>query len=257
MNKNRLLLFAFVVLSLTIDAQVTLKNPVICHDNSGYLKCYNDGMFKLYFSKGKFTHLDAIDSSFSYLDETKTFTFYSYYPGKPSERIQLQLLPRSIKVIKGAQVREITSMKENLNWLEDFYLSADSAIDRLYFFVPGPKKFRIDVHDLHKGWSWDILMVQPIWILIKFNLYKKNRLEMVIVRDDSLRYGMSVSTTFRSLKKLWQLQAWYTETIIDTNRNTRLTRNVKLENPYHYYYRKNGRLNKKKTVSEIKDCSCE
>lgn len=121
----RLLLFSFIVfISSNVVGQITLKNPQICHDGEGYLKCCYDGSYILKFDKGNFKTFSSFDSNLKYSDIDKTLTFYSVDPIDESrDTVQIRLQPHSILITNGKLQKEITSFPSTPSSFDDFHVS--------------------------------------------------------------------------------------------------------------------------------------
>ena len=91
-----------LLFSISTQAQLTVRNPEICHTTDGYLKCYNDGFYKLFFSKGNFKYFVSADSSIRYSEDSKTIAFIpeSLFNSSQVEMIEIQLLSHSIMEIQ-------------------------------------------------------------------------------------------------------------------------------------------------------------
>jgi hypothetical protein len=245
-HKYILLICLLSIICWPATGQLSLKSPQICHDDNGFLKCYFDGEYRLYFANGNFTNLLSDDSAIKYSDSEKTLSFYSM-PLK--ETVQVKLLQHSILITKEGQKKEITSFPSVPITLHGFYMGtySDDNVGRgLAFWAAGKKWVQIEVWPFKESWSWKIMVRDSTEkLLLDYNSYKENRIESIMLMDDSLGYAMSVSMTFKSLRKLWWLRAFPT----DAKKNTSI--------PYWYYYNTNGKLDKKRTASDIKICNCE
>lgn len=258
---KQLLLAAVLLISiasLSAQEQISIKNPEVCHGRDGYLKCYNDGYFKLYFDNGNFRHLTTTDSNFYYSDTDKTISFLaSKGPGSTSKLVQLSLLPHSILFKEGTKTLEITSLQQLPTSLNEFPVQSYSSggFTRGFIFHSGEKNITLEMSTWGKRWSWNIIVKETaLSFLLSYNSHRRNRVYNILIQDDSLRFGTSISMTSRSLKKLWMLRSWYAEVVEKNGRS--IIRQVPLDNAYRYEYRKNGRLKIKETTGLVKDCEC-
>jgi hypothetical protein len=250
-----LLLFLF-----SVKGQVSLKHPKICHDKDGFLRCYYDGSYLLKFESGNFKTLVTADSSIKYSDDDKMFTFYSSSFTFPEtiDTIHLKLLPHSIIISNDLKQKEITSLDQDLKDLDDFHIGTYSVDYKVSGFVfwAGNKYIKVAVWTWGKAWSWDIVIQESHQVFgISYNSFHKNRVEFVGIQNDSLRYGMSISMTFKSLKKISWLRTEYIDTV--TVNGKPVITDLLVGDRYWYYYKKNGKLDSKKTVGEMKLCDCQ
>ena len=249
-----------LLFSISTQAQLTVRNPEICHTTDGYLKCYNDGFYKLFFSKGNFKYFVSADSSIRYSEDSKTIAFIpeSLFNSSQVEMIEIQLLSHSILLKKGKQSLNITSMQDIPSTLNEFSLNTYSSATNIkgFTFYAGGKFIKIEINTSGKQWSWDIVLKEnQQFFIIAYNVFRNNRVQHIFVQNDSLRYGMSVSMTFKSLKKIWFLKADYVEKVQYGNKQ--LIKSVPLDNAYKYEYKRNGKLKTNKSIGNIKVCECQ
>lgn len=257
-------LLTFVLLFLYINSaigQLSIKNPQICHDKDNYLKCYNDGTYILKFGNGDFKGFMTSDSTVIYSNIEKEFTFYrkSFLNPTLVDTVKLKLLPKSILVQKGQTILEINSLAqipEKLYELGIGTFATDNKVDGFVYYS-GDKYFEIKVWTYDKIWSWDIKIKQPKQrFAILYNNYKNNRLDLIFIQNDSLKYGMVLGTTFKSLKKIDRLKSDYTDSV-GTLKGFTVISSVPLDKYYDYEYDKKGRLKTKTVVGELKLCECD
>jgi len=173
--------------------------------------------------------------------------------------IQIQLLSNSILLKEDSKTLEIVSLKNIPDKIREFSIgpySIDSIV-RGFIIYAGKRDIKIDISTYMKNWSWEIVIKEPNqYFFIDYNPVRKNRMENIMMQNDNLKHGMSISMTFKSLKKIWLLEAGY----IDVTRNintSSLIRGIPPENYYSYTYNKAGKLKKKKIVGEINLCDCK
>jgi len=171
----------------------------------------------------------------------------------------LKQLAKSILLKKGTSSLEITSMKELPKEIEDYgvgYYSIDKVIRGLTFWS-GDKYIKLEVWTYGKTWSWTIIMKDDSrHFAIDYNGYRNNRVEHIFIQDDSLRYGMSISMTFKTLKKIWWLESSYVDTVRTLQNGTPVIGGIPLEPYYKYEYSKSGKLKTEKGIAELKLCEC-
>ena len=161
----------------------------------------------------------------------------------------MKLLPHSILITKGSKQIEIDSLPNSPVSFHDFHVGAYTVnnIGRgLTFSTAGNRHVEVEVWTWKEGWSWKVVVRKdPHALLIAYNAFQKNRIERIMSLDYNLKLGMSVAMTFKSLKKLGRLNSFYLD--IDAK---------PIDNPYSFRYKKNGKLNKKKSLGEIRICDC-
>ena len=254
------LLFVTLHFTIYVNGQYSLTKPLICHDKDNYLKCYNDGDYLLSFANGYFKKFKTTDNSLAYSDPDKTITFlHKTYSNLKVDTIQILLLPKSILLKKGASTLEITSLDNIANGLEAYGVSTylvDNYVRGLVFWA-GDKYIEIEVWDKWKSWSWKILLSdKDKRVLIKHNGYKSNRVDHIFVQDDNLRYGVTIPTTFKSLKKIYKLESYYLDSTGNMTNGWNIPGADSLEKLYGYYYDKKGKLRTGKIFGELKLCDC-
>jgi len=241
--------------------QLSLKNPQICHDKDNYLKCYNDGTAILKFGSGDFSEFITSDSTVFYSNIDKAFTFYKKSTLNITlvDTIQLKLLTKSILVQKGHSVLEINSLAQIPSKIYELGVGTYATDNKVegFVFYSGDKYFEIKVWTYGKIWSWDIQMKENRRrFSIQYNSYKSNRLSIIFIQDDSLRYGMVIGTTFNSLKKISRLYSNYTDSVGTYNGITAIG-SIPLDKYYFYNYNNAGKLKTKTVVGELKLCECD
>jgi hypothetical protein len=256
----RLLFYSLLsVPSFSSFGQINLLNPRVCHDKIGYLKCYYDSSYRLEFDHGNFTGFSTPDSNLNYSDADKRLTFLSIYPnGVPKDTVQIKLLRHSIIITNGSLKKEITSLPTTATSLNDFHIGTYTVNNKargLTFWAGSNRCVEVEVWPWEQGWQWDITVRQLNQTFkIKYNGFQKNGVESIYLRDDSLRKGMAASMTFKSLKKLVWLRSLYIDTI--TVHGKTVAKGMRTDNPYYYHYKKSGKIDKGKSVGEIKVCAC-
>lgn len=262
--------FLFLVLITTasyVEAQLNIRKPLICHDEDNYLRCYNDGTFILNFDKGNFKKFSTVDSNINYSDATKTLNVIGKLDpfATDVDTFEIKLRSRSIYINKGASTLELTSD----TILPEIYsigfgtqlirfdtLECDRRFTSLVLHIDR-KEVEFQISTFWETWSWNIIIRQPRYTAaISYNGYKKNRFENVFIRDDSLKYGTSISATFRSLKKISELHSLYVDTIM-IHSELGYGDIIPLEDGYSYRYKKNGRLKTVRPPNDFKKCDCD
>lgn len=261
MKIRPILYFAVLLFTQSIYGQLSLTNPIVCHDKDNFLNCYNDGTYILTFGNGNFKEFKTADSVVKYSDIDKTLTFYQKNVDASStvDTIQIIQLPKSIVFKKGTAALEVTSLKiipnEIYNYLVGTY-SIDNDVMGLSFWV-GDKYFKIAIWTYGKVWHWDIIMKESNRsFIIGYNGFRHNRIEHIFIQDDLLRYGMATSMTFKTLKKIWHLESLYVDTLRTFDNGTPVIGSIQLDKNYKYEYGKKGKLKTDKIVGELKLCDC-
>lgn len=255
------LFLLYIVISYSANGQLTLKNPAICHDADGYLKCFNDGKHIATFSNGNLKEFRTADGLFWYTDADKTINFCNKSWDMPSQldTVQIKLLPKSVLLTRKGQTLTIDSLKNLPTGLRRFFVGpwSDNGYTRGLTFYSGDRFFRIIISTYPRNWSWDIAMFRrEERFVIAYNAYKENRFERMFIDDDSLRYGWAFSTTFKSSKKLWQLETLYVDTLRYVGESPVIGA-VPQDKNYYYEYDRAGKLKNQKTVGELKLCNCD
>jgi len=265
-----------MILSFSANGQLSLKNPSICHDKEDYLRYYNDGTYIFNFEKGNFKEFTTADSTVRYSNFEKTITIYKKPSGSNTEidSLQIKLLPQSILLKKGNVETEIKNFKEEVNpvikeffyrfwrydkWIYGFSMNYDYPTG-LSLYVDG-KKFDINVDVFTKKWCWDIFMKKQSEKLdIRYNGYFNNRLEPIDILDTSFRYGMAAFVSSEPKNKIYRLWSFNIDSaehyhIAGYERNMKeMSGGIPIDKMYRYEYYKNGKLNQKESIGELKLC---
>jgi hypothetical protein len=259
--KSVFLIFLVLIhFSISVEGQLNIKNPQICHDRNNFLTCYNDGQIILKFGNGDFKEFISADSSVKYSEADRTITFYrrSYSNPLLIDTVYVTQLPKSIMLKKRASSLEINSLADIPASIREFHIGAysiNNTVKGLSFGV-GEKSFVIEIWTYEKTWSWDIKMWQEDQILaFLYNKFLKNRLSHIVIKDFALKYGMAVGTTYRSLKKIRRLESVYVDTMTFEGRT--VIGDYPLDKYYYYDYNKRGKLKSyPPVVGELKLCDC-
>jgi hypothetical protein len=256
------LYFTVSLFSKSVCGQHRLTNPLICHDKDNYLRCYNDGNYILTFGNGNFKEFRTSDNSLKYSEVDKTIVFIHerrIYGSLIVDTIQLIQLPKSIILKKRSSSLEITSLKEVPKEIEEYgvgWYSIDNVVRGLTFWS-GDKYVELEVWTYGKTWSWTIIMKdKQRRFAVDYNSYRNNRVEHIFIQDDSLRYGMGISMTFKTLKKIWRLESSYVDTVRTLENGTPVIGRIPLDKYYRYEYNKAGKLKTENRVGELKLCDC-
>jgi hypothetical protein len=265
-----------MILTFSANGQLSLKNPSICHDKEGYLRVYNDGTYILNFEKGNFKEFTTTDSTVRYSNVEKTTTIYKKPSGNNAEidSLQIKLLPQSILLKKGNVETEIKNFKEEVNpvikeffyrfwrydkWIYGFSMNYDYPRGLSFYF--NGKSLDIQVDIFEKKWSWDIFIdKQSENLSIRYNGYFKNRLESIDLLDTCLQYGMWAFMNSKLNNKIKSLGSFYVDSLqnyhyvaYDNCIKARIPE-ILLSKMYSYKYYKNGKLNRKRSICELKLC---
>jgi hypothetical protein len=256
MKKVPALLLCLLALILTAKAQISVTNAQICHDSSKFLRCYNDGYFYLGFDRGDVKLLRTSDSDFTYDPVNKAITFHL----KGNETIQLKLLPKAVLAKNSNDSLQIDSVNEFPQKLAAFHISTEKRHDQrglLRIDVNG-KNFSVEISTAYNKWSWEIYMVHgDRRLVVKHDPLKQNRLANIYLDDDKLKYWVSVSTAFKTKKKVWQLSASYYVDAVTPTSSGNVYRPVPRPKEFVYEYDKKGRLKHGYGKATLKYCSCE
>jgi hypothetical protein len=254
------LLFLSVIISHTSKAQLSIKNPQICHNQEKHLACINDGDFLLTFANGEFLELKTSDSMVKYSNLSRTITFLSkeFKPQVHFDTITISLLQNSILLKKGKELHEMDSLSKLKEVLHSFGVgntSINGSINGLAFSV-GDKIFKVEISTFYKRWAWDIRIEKEAkTVLLEYNGAKHSRLNRIYVRDENLRYGLVVSTSFRTLKKVESVESLYSDTV-NMNDVTTRTNIIPQSQGFYFNYKKSGKLKSERQKRELKLCDC-
>lgn len=257
----RQFIFSCLMLHLAqyVSGQLSLKNPQICHDKENFLSCYNDGKYVLHFSHGTFKEYFSADSSVHYSEADRTITFYppSHTRAATADTVKITLLPKALLLRNGTSTLEITDLKnipDNIGLFSVGVKSTDQNVDGISFQA-GSESFEITIWTYYKDWSWDIKAWDgDQFFAILYNNFKKNRLGYIFIKDFSLKYGMAIRTTFKTLKRIDRLESAYVDTLT-VNGHTSI-QEYPLDKYYFYEYDKAGKLKTNSVVGELKLCEC-
>jgi hypothetical protein len=223
-------------------------------------------MFVLNFEKGNFKEFKTFDSTIKYSNADKTLTIIGKLDSFESltDTFEVTLRPHSVYIKRGAFALELNSDTIRPEIFSIGFgtvtvrfdtLESDRRFTSLILNLD-KKEFEFKISTVWKTWSWDIIIRQPRYIAaISYNGYKKNRFENAFIRDDSLKYGTSVSTTFRSQQKISELHSLYVDTIM-VHGDVGYGNIIPLEQNYSYQYKKNGKLKTIHPSKDIRKCDC-
>jgi hypothetical protein len=248
----------FIALTFSCYGQRRMNNPQICHDPKNYLKCYNDGTYHISFGNGNFKEIKT-DSTFIYSDIEKTFTFYrKSLTSTLIDTLKIKQFPHSVLLINGTEQFEITDLSNISSRIKDFGLgtyTVDGVVRGLSFNV-GEKFFKIEIWTYGKIWQWSFIMKQfNQRLTIQYNGYRNNRIESIIIQDDDLKYGIAISMTFRTLKKIKRFISFYAA--LEDRTSATSYSIIPLDKSYKYEYNKSGKIIPAKVIGNFQICNCE
>jgi len=258
MKHQPVFFLAIFVLTLSANGQLSLKNPQICHDYNNYLSCYNDGSYVIRFKNGNFKEVKTTDGIIKYSDADKTLTFYQKSEVNPSQddTVQIKQLPHSILLTKGASRLEISSLSAIPPEINSYFVYSytQDSVDRGFAFPVGNRWVEIEIWTEGKSWSWNLFVkeVEQKFGII-YNADMNNRVESIIIQDDSLKYGMAVFMTNRTLRKVRQLISSYVA--LDQGASGISGNIIPIDNSYRYEYDDNGKL--EEAAGRVRVCSCK
>ena len=235
---------------------ITLKNPQICHDK--YLRpvCYNDGTYIFQFEDSRFSGFTLADSTVSYNEKEKALTVYRYGNTKILSPITIRLEQYSYSFYLGNSLiaqDKITPIFSSIGDF-DFRMGTGRFFDTINFRT-GDKYFTIkvskNISGPKKGWRWEIIEKHGSTKTGFIYNWKNNELANIYMQDERSKYGMSLSTTFKTSKRIWFIESSYVEEI-DGVITTR-----PYVQQYRYAYNKSGKLIDKKSIGVVNFCSCQ
>ena len=182
------LYFFCCFLSFIADAQVSLQNPFICHDNNGYLRTYYDSTYLIKFKEGKFEGFSSADSMIQFSDSSRIIVFvhkslvvkywydsitnnlgdsgdkvtnsrsrYRFEETWVLDTVSIRILKNSIILRKKDSVVVLTSMKKLPNSIGYFHISTSMKGEYLegFVFYSGSKECKLDILESSRNkWSW-------------------------------------------------------------------------------------------------------
>jgi hypothetical protein len=257
MTIKPILYLTVLLFSTSIYGQISLTNPLICHDKDNYLKCYNDGTYRLTFGNGNFNELKT-DSTFIYSDVDKSFAFFrkTLYP-LSFDTLTIKQLSHSILLTNGTEKLEITDLTNISSRLNDFGVGTYSldGVIRGLSFNSGDKFFKIEIWTYGKTWHWSFIMKQfNQRLTIDYNGYRGNRIQNIIIQDDDLQYGIAISTTFKTLKKIKRFISFYAP--LEQRTSATSYSIIPLDKSYKYEYNRRGKLITKTVIGNLEVCNC-
>jgi hypothetical protein len=253
-----ILAFSFLVLTISVSGQLNMVKPIICHDGQNYLSCYNDGTYHMTFGNGNFREV-KVDSTFIYSDFNKTFTFYRKSPDSSLfDTLIIKQLPHSVLILDGTNKFEITALSSISSEISDFGLGTyteDGVVRGLSFNV-NDKFFKIEIWTYGKTWQWNFSMKQFNQRLgIDYNGYRGNRIQSIIIQDDDLQYGIVISMTYKSLKKIARFMSFYAP--LEQRTSATSSSIIPLDRSYKFEYTTSGKAIPRKTVGKLQVCNCK
>jgi len=247
--------FLLAAMSFQSYGQASLKKPLFCHDKNRQLSCYDDGEYLLHFNKAQLSNFLTVDSSIRYNVKSKLLEIYNYLGSDHTSVLPVKIqLYKSIIVSYGSQQIVIDSTNNTgfvLNKIQ-FSRFTGPALYQIVFWL-GKKIIYLDIDDAKwtkRGkWNWDIFIRGgESTFHIKYS-YKKHRPETISRQDDSLKYGVTMYTRFKTSKRLWFIQPTFYE-------ETSKAHVLNILSEYYFRYNRWGKLRRKKSFGEIKNCAC-
>ncbi|MDI3319848.1 hypothetical protein [Pinibacter soli] len=249
-------------LTTQIHGQLSMKDPLFCHDKDNYLRCYNDGTYILTFAKGKFNEFRTVNNQMRYSDITRTITFIQKRRDNSGvvDTIQMIQQPKSIILKKGASSLEIASLKNVPEETKNYGISVDTTENwnpKLTFLLDS-NYVTVDVGDTWKKWRWDIVIRENDRLFcILYNSSRHNRVSFIFATDNNLKCGTSFSSSFRTEKKIRWINQSYVYRIDREDGKIVIGDLYDGDKGYYYGYNKSGKLKTKKIVGELKLCDCD
>lgn len=238
--------------------QVSLINPQICHNKQLKLRCYNDGTFQLNFNHNHFQGFKTCDSLLEYSEKDRSFKILNPYRRNSytDSFVTIRLHKNTVLIKSGAKEISIDTAKAGKLIINEFeiFLDKSKSYSPTLTFYSGNKSFFLDIDTYYNKWIWDIEEKHDSSSMrIKYNGYYHYRLDNIWIMDDSLKYGMVVST--RGAKsRIWMLQSDYYVILKKIYGN--VLSSATLNPDYYYEYNRLGRLKIKFLNGRIRFCYC-
>jgi hypothetical protein len=173
--------------------------------------------------------------------------------------VYLQLKPNSVSLRYGDETREIDTIRKvdiNFGGLSfSFRPYHKGSFNDTIFFSSAGKDFEIIISREKKGWRWNISESNYSNEANIVYSYKHNRLSYISIRNDRQKYGMSLSTRFKTQKGIWQLESRYAESKIEGE--YRYIYPLTLSPSYYYKYNIFGKFKKNKSSGKTINCLCQ
>lgn len=236
--------------SFQLSAQLSLKTPLICHNTENELKIYDDGSFKLNFEHAKFSSFTTYDSSIKFFEDGR---YLEIKKSKSSDNpIKIQLLGSSLSFTHDGKTTVIDSVKTTSLFINDIGFSLyKNGVNYTVGFYINEKQVYLDVDIIgypKKIWTWDMVIVKQDSSSFNFgyNPFYDKGPSLISRQDQSLKFGISISHSFKTNKYVWRIYPVFYEGHV-----------INLLPDFYYEYNRKGKLKPKKCIGEIKYCSSQ
>jgi len=251
----RPLLTVFFFLNLFhISAQLSLKTPLICHNRENELKYYDDGNFKITFEHAKFSSFTTYDSTVRFFENGRYLEVKN--PKSTSEPIKIQLIGNSLTFTHDGKMITIDSIKPTNLFINDIGFSLSKyGVNYTVSFYINEKQVYLDIDIIgvpKKIWTWDGITVKQDSSSFKlgYNSYYDKGPNLISRQDQSLRFGLSISHSFKTNKYVWRIAPVFYE-------ETEKAHVINILPDFYFEYNRRGKLKPKKCIGEIKYCDSE
>jgi len=240
--------------SLQLSAQLSLKTPLICHNKENELKYYDDGNFKLTFQHAKFSSFTTYDSTVRFFEDGRYLEVKNIK--STSEPIKIQLIGNSLSFTHDGKTIAIDSIKTTNLFINDIAFSLyKNGVNYTVAFYINEKQVYLDIDIIgypKKIWTWDMITVKQdsSSFNLGYNSFYDKGPDIISRQDQSLRFGLSISHSFKTNKYVWRIEPVFYE-------ETEKAHVINILPDFYYEYTRRGKLKPKKCKGEIKYCNSE
>lgn len=240
--------------SFEITAQLSLKTPLICHNKENELKTYDDGDFRLCFEHAKFSNFTTYDSSISFYENGRYLVIKK--TGHTDDVIKVELFGSSLLFINNGKTIAIDSVKTTSFFINNIGFSLyKNEVNYTVAFYINQKQVYLDVDIIgypKKIWTWDMITIREdsSSFNLGYNPFYNAGPSLISRQDQSLRFGVSISHSFKTNKYVWLIEPVFYE-------KTEKSHVINILPDFYYEYDRKGKLKPKKCKGEIKYCDSD
>lgn len=240
--------------SFEITAQLSLKTPLICHNKQNELKTYDDGDFRLDFEHAKFSRFTTFDSSISFYENGRYLVVKK--TNNADDSIKIELVGSSLLFINNSKTIAIDSVKTKNLFINNinFSLYKDGVNYTVAFYVKQKQVYLdVDINGYPKKlWTWNRITIRQdsSSFLLGYNAFYDAGPSLISRQDQSLRFGVSISHSFKTNKYVWRIEPVFYE-------ETERSHVINILPDFYYEYDRKGKIKPKKCKGEIKYCDSD
>lgn len=240
--------------SFEIAAQLSLKAPLICHNKENELKTYDDGNFRLDFDHAKFSSFTTYDSSISFYENGRYLVVRKI--DNSDDSIKVKLVGSSLLFVNNGKTTTIDSVKTTSLFIKNVGFSLyKNGVNYTVAFYIKQKQVYLDVDIIgypKKIWTWDMINIRQdsSSFNLGYNPFYDAGPSLISRQDQSLRFGVSISHSFKTNKYVWRIEPVFYE-------ETEKSHVINILPDFYYEYDRKGKLKPKKCKGEIKYCDSD